>query len=77
MLLIERDSLQGKLELKDFNIEKEANGVDKAVIKKFTAIVNNTTLEIRFQWAGKGTTNVPKRGKYGSLVSAISVESVE
>ena len=63
--------------LKEFNIEKEANGVDKEVIKIFKASVNDKTLEIRFQWAGKGTTNVPKRGLYGSLVSAISVESGE
>ncbi|PON54671.1 Mitogen-activated protein kinase kinase kinase [Parasponia andersonii] len=67
--------VQGKLELKDFNIEKDANGVDKEVIKKFTTIVSNNTLEICFQWAGKGTTNVPKRGMYGSLISAISVKS--
>ena len=62
--------------LKEFNIEKEANGVDKEVIKVFKAtIVNNKTLEIRFRWTGKGTTNSPKRGMYGSLISAISVES--
>lgn len=67
--------LQEKLVLKDFNIEKEAQGVDKEVTKVFKAIVNVSTLEIRFYWAGKGTTNVPKRGIYGSLISAISVES--
>lgn len=67
--------LQEKLVLKDFNIEKEAQGVDKEVTKVFKANVNVSTLEIRFYWAGKGTTNVPKRGIYGSLISAISVES--
>ncbi|KAL5577850.1 hypothetical protein UlMin_019549 [Ulmus minor] len=67
--------IQGKLEWKDFNIEKEANGVDKEVIKVFKAVVSNKTLEIRFQWAGKGTTNVPRRGVYGSLISAISLQS--
>lgn len=67
--------LQEKLVLKDFNIEKEAQGVDKEVTKVFKAFVNVSTLEIRFYWAGKGTTNVPKRGIYGSLISAISVES--
>lgn len=61
--------------LEDFNIEEEANGVDKEVIKLFKAHVNNKTLEIRFQWTGKGTTNAPKRGMYGSLISAISVEA--
>ncbi|XP_048322233.2 probable leucine-rich repeat receptor-like serine/threonine-protein kinase At3g14840 isoform X2 [Ziziphus jujuba] len=67
--------IQGKLELKDFNIEKEAGGVDKEVILIRKAVVNDKTLEIRFQWTGKGTTNAPRRGTYGSLISAISVES--
>lgn len=66
---------QDKLVLKDFNIEKEAQGIDKEVIKVFKAVVSVSTLEIRFYWAGKGTMNVPKRGTYGSLISAISVES--
>ncbi|KAK4589488.1 hypothetical protein RGQ29_020173 [Quercus rubra] len=64
-----------KLALKDFNIENEAQGLDKAVIKNFTAIVTNKVLMIRFHWAGKGTTAAPNRGIYGPLVSAISVES--
>ena len=67
--------LQEKLALKDFNIENEAQGLDKAVIKNFTAIVTNKVLMIRFHWAGKGTTAAPNRGIYGPLVSAISVES--
>ncbi|XP_040366480.1 probable leucine-rich repeat receptor-like serine/threonine-protein kinase At3g14840 isoform X4 [Rosa chinensis] len=67
--------IQEKLVLKDFNIEKAAQGVDKEVIKVFKAVVNVSTLEIRFYWAGKGTMNVPKRGTYGSLISAISIES--
>ncbi|CAB4306702.1 unnamed protein product [Prunus armeniaca] len=67
--------IQEKLVLKDFNIQKEAQGVDKEMIKVFKAVVNVMTLEIRFHWAGKGTTNAPKRGIYGSLISAISVES--
>ncbi|KAM4112052.1 hypothetical protein ACJW30_05G111900 [Castanea mollissima] len=67
--------IQEKLALKDFNIENEAQGLDKAVIKNFTAVVTNKVLMIRFHWAGKGTTAAPKRGIYGPLVSAISVES--
>ena len=35
--------------------------------------VTDNTLEIRLYWAGKGTTIIPKRGNYGSLISAISV----
>ncbi|XVE63321.1 hypothetical protein DITRI_Ditri07aG0010700 [Diplodiscus trichospermus] len=64
--------LQGKLVQKDFNIEDEAGGVGKAVIKNFTAVVTNSTLEIRLRWAGKGTTDIPVKGVYGPLISAIS-----
>jgi hypothetical protein len=59
---------------KDFNIAKEAGGVGKAVITNFTATVTSNTLEIRFYWAGKGTTGIPDRGVYGPLISAISVD---
>ncbi|XP_059668159.1 probable leucine-rich repeat receptor-like serine/threonine-protein kinase At3g14840 isoform X2 [Cornus florida] len=67
--------IQNELVLKDFDIEREAQGVDKVFIKKLKTIVKDKTLEIRFHWAGKGTTAVPIRGTYGPLVSAISVES--
>ncbi|RXH99044.1 hypothetical protein DVH24_011369 [Malus domestica] len=67
--------IQEKLVLEDFDIEKKAQGVDKEAVEVFTAVVSVKTLEIRFQWAGKGTTNVPTRGIYGSLISAISVQS--
>ncbi|VVA29379.1 Hypothetical predicted protein [Prunus dulcis] len=68
--------IQEKLVLKDFDIEKEAQGVDKEVIKELKAVeVKNKTLEIRFHWSGKGTTASPKRGTYGPLISAISLES--
>ena len=65
------------MELQDFDIVQAAQGVDKVVVKNFTAVVKNKTLEIRFYWAGKGTTDVPSRGNYGPLISAISVESGE
>ena len=58
---------------KDFSIQEEAGGVGKAIIKNFTAIVTGNALEIRFYWAGKGTTGLPVRGVYGPLISAISV----
>ncbi|GLU13865.1 hypothetical protein SLE2022_304750 [Rubroshorea leprosula] len=67
--------VQEKLEVKDFNIENEAGGVDKPIIRKVKAVVSNKTLTINFRWAGKGTTAVPRRGTYGPLISAISVES--
>ncbi|XP_022872846.1 probable leucine-rich repeat receptor-like serine/threonine-protein kinase At3g14840, partial [Olea europaea var. sylvestris] len=65
--------VQGKLERKDFNIEDEAGGVNKAIVRNFTASVTDNTLEIRFYWAGKGTIRIPDKGVYGPLISAISV----
>ncbi|KAM7530501.1 hypothetical protein LguiB_033911 [Lonicera macranthoides] len=66
--------IQGEQKLKDFDIEREAKGVDKVVKINFTAIVKDKSLEIRFHYAGKGTTAVPMRGVYGPLISAISVK---
>ncbi|PON69841.1 GPCR kinase [Parasponia andersonii] len=65
--------IQKKLVLKDFNIANEAGGAGKEVIKSFPAAVTRNTVEIRFYWAGKGTTAIPVRGVYGPLISAISV----
>ncbi|XP_057724098.1 probable leucine-rich repeat receptor-like serine/threonine-protein kinase At3g14840 [Arachis stenosperma] len=67
--------IQGTLVEKDFNIAKEAGGVGKAIVKAYTAAVTNNTIEIRFYWAGKGTTIIPKKSVYGPLISAISVEN--
>ncbi|KAK3424565.1 hypothetical protein EUGRSUZ_F01357 [Eucalyptus grandis] len=63
--------IQGKLVWKDFNIMIEAGGVGKEVKRSFTANVTKGALEIRFYWAGKGTTAIPD---YGPLISAISVD---
>ncbi|XP_058095463.1 probable leucine-rich repeat receptor-like serine/threonine-protein kinase At3g14840 isoform X2 [Magnolia sinica] len=65
--------IQGKLVLKDFNIEDAAGGPNKPTVRSFPAVVTTNTLEIRFYWAGKGTTCIPERGIYGPLISAISV----
>ncbi|XP_073297838.1 probable leucine-rich repeat receptor-like serine/threonine-protein kinase At3g14840 [Primulina huaijiensis] len=65
--------IQGNRVLKDFNIEDEAGGANKGIKRNFTAIVMDNTLDIRFHWAGKGTTALPRRGVYGPLISAISV----
>ncbi|XAR66614.1 Non-specific serine/threonine protein kinase [Bertholletia excelsa] len=67
--------IQGQLVRKSFNIEEEAGGALKQKTEPFNASVTDNVLEIRFYWAGKGTTRIPKRGVYGSLISAISVES--
>lgn len=66
--------IQEKLVLKDFNIENEAGGTGKAIVKMFTAVVSSKTLKIHFYWAGRGTTGIPVRGVYGPLISAISVD---
>ncbi|TXG47710.1 hypothetical protein EZV62_027004 [Acer yangbiense] len=65
--------VQDKLVEKDFNIEAEASGVLKPFSKLYNVTIANNILEIRFNWAGKGTTAIPRRGVYGPLVSAISV----
>nr|XP_029117915.1 probable LRR receptor-like serine/threonine-protein kinase At1g53440 [Elaeis guineensis] len=65
-------SIQGQKVLQDFDIAKEANGTGKEIIKSFPSMVDGT-IEIHFQWAGKGTTTVPQFGVYGPLISAISV----
>ncbi|KAL6991289.1 hypothetical protein U1Q18_009406 [Sarracenia purpurea var. burkii] len=65
--------IQGQLVRKDFNIEDEAGGALKRLIKQFNASVIDNILEIRFYWASKGTTRIPNRGVYGPLISAISV----
>ncbi|KAI3796764.1 hypothetical protein L1987_39449 [Smallanthus sonchifolius] len=67
---------KGEIQLKNFDIKNEARGVDKEVIKEIKHIhVTNKTLEIRFQYAGKGTTEVPREGVFGPLISAISMEN--
>ncbi|KAI3742833.1 hypothetical protein L1987_60529 [Smallanthus sonchifolius] len=66
--------IQGRLVRKNFNIEDESRGMGNPVVVPFNASVTNNILEIRFYWAGKGTTRFPRRGVYGPLVSAVSVE---
>ncbi|KAG6405089.1 hypothetical protein SASPL_132671 [Salvia splendens] len=66
--------IQEKLVRENFNIEDEARGAQKPVVRHFSANVTDHTLEIRFYWAGKGTTRIPNRGDYGALISAISVD---
>ncbi|KAM3748460.1 hypothetical protein ACB098_05G110500 [Castanea mollissima] len=68
--------IQEKLVWKDFNIEDDASIAQKPVIKHASNIsVVNNVLEIRFYWAGKGTTRIPNSGVYGPLISAVSVVS--
>ncbi|KAI3926455.1 hypothetical protein MKW92_007921 [Papaver armeniacum] len=66
-------SIQGKIYLKDFNIEEEAKGVGKSIIKEYNVDVTSSTLEIHLYWAGKGTSFIPSDFAYGPLISAIAV----
>uniref|UniRef100_A0A803N2U5 non-specific serine/threonine protein kinase n=1 Tax=Chenopodium quinoa TaxID=63459 RepID=A0A803N2U5_CHEQI len=65
--------IQDKLVQKDFNIEDKAHGAQKPTVIVFNSSVTDNILEIRLNWAGKGTTRIPTRGVYGPLISAISV----
>ncbi|PHT55839.1 hypothetical protein CQW23_04325 [Capsicum baccatum] len=67
--------IQDELRFKDFDIERVAGGVDKPWKEKFNVTVKDKTVQVRFQYAGKGTRSIPSRGNYGPLVSAISLEA--
>jgi hypothetical protein len=67
---------QERLVWKDFNIEDEVSSAEKPLVKQVLNVnVTNNMLEIRFYFAGKGTTRIPDRGVYGPIISAISVFS--
>ncbi|KAL4387123.1 hypothetical protein GQ457_09G004560 [Hibiscus cannabinus] len=63
----------GTRQLRDFDIWKEAGGVERGIVRSFTADVTTNYLEIHLFWAGKGTCCVPEQGYYGPSISAISV----
>ncbi|KAK7272600.1 hypothetical protein RJT34_29305 [Clitoria ternatea] len=65
--------IQRERVLKEFNIVDDAGGVGKEIVREFDARVSNHTLEIRFYWAGKGTTAIPYKSVYGPLISAVSI----
>ncbi|KAE8719973.1 putative LRR receptor-like serine/threonine-protein kinase [Hibiscus syriacus] len=65
--------IQGTRRLRDFDISKEAGGVLRAITRNFTINVTDNHLEIHLFWAGKGTSDTPEEGYYGSSISAISV----
>ncbi|KAE9585123.1 putative protein kinase RLK-Pelle-DLSV family [Lupinus albus] len=64
---------QGVKYLENFNIAEKAGGVGLGITEEFNVDVNDSTLEIRLSWAGKGTNAIPVRGVYGPLISAITV----
>ncbi|KAE8722924.1 putative LRR receptor-like serine/threonine-protein kinase [Hibiscus syriacus] len=65
--------IQGGLQVKDFDISKEAGGSERAITRRFTANVTDNHLEIHLLWTGKGTCCVPELGYYGPSISAVSV----
>ncbi|KAK8589037.1 hypothetical protein V6N13_087915 [Hibiscus sabdariffa] len=65
--------IQGNRTLRDFDISKEAGGVQRARTPSFIANVTENRLEIHLFWAGKGTCCTPEQGYYGPSISAISV----
>ncbi|CAI0416646.1 unnamed protein product [Linum tenue] len=65
--------IQGDRVLRDFNVQAEAGGSKRALVKTFEASVNNTVMDVHFFWAGKGTCCIPYQGTYGPQVSAIRV----
>ncbi|GLU14115.1 hypothetical protein SLE2022_307030 [Rubroshorea leprosula] len=67
--------IQGTIVWKDFDISKEAGGVERAITKNFVATVTENHLEIHLFWAGKGTCCIPYNGYHGPYISAISVVS--
>ncbi|CAK9170393.1 unnamed protein product [Ilex paraguariensis] len=64
---------KGERVLRDFNIQEEAGGSKRALVKTFEANVTNTIMDIHFFWAGRGTCCIPSQSTYGPLVSAIHV----
>ncbi|KAM3701037.1 hypothetical protein ACJW31_05G142900 [Castanea mollissima] len=61
--------------IQDFDISKEAGGVERALQKIFKANMSENYLEIHLFCAGKGTCCIPVQGHYGPLISAIHVVS--
>ncbi|GLT51792.1 hypothetical protein SLA2020_251760 [Shorea laevis] len=67
--------IQGTIVLKDFDISKEAGGVERAINKNFIATVTENHLEIHLFWGGKGTCCIPQGSYRGPSISAINVVS--
>ncbi|BFG28329.1 hypothetical protein CerSpe_146030 [Prunus speciosa] len=67
--------IQGNLIWKDFDISKEAGGVNRAVAIPFKVNVTENYLDIHLFWAGKGTCCIPEQGDYGPLISAVHAAS--
>ncbi|KAK9056901.1 hypothetical protein SSX86_024265 [Deinandra increscens subsp. villosa] len=58
---------------KDFNIVDKAGAAMKEYDISYMVKVK-ASIKIRLNWAGKGTTNIPFRGTYGPIISAITID---
>ncbi|CAL8999919.1 unnamed protein product [Prunus brigantina] len=67
--------IQGQRRLMNFDIAKEAKGLDEPQTRHFEADVNDSVLEISFYWAGKGCAD-DRLTLNGPLISAISITPV-
>ncbi|CAN6683936.1 unnamed protein product [Malus baccata var. baccata] len=67
--------IQGTRRTMDFDISKEAGGVNRAVARRFNVSVSENYLEIHLFWAGKGTCCIPDYGDYGPLIAAVHAAS--
>ncbi|TQD75818.1 hypothetical protein C1H46_038654 [Malus baccata] len=67
--------IQGALKMKDFDISKEAGGVNREYVSKFYATLSENYLEIHLFWAGKGTCCIPDQGDYGPLIAVVHAAS--
>ena len=67
--------LQGHRRLTDFDISKEAGGVQRAIAREFKVNVSENYLEIHLVWAGKGTCCIPVQGYYGPLIATVHAAS--
>ncbi|GMN58771.1 hypothetical protein TIFTF001_027868 [Ficus carica] len=67
--------IQGHLRDKDFDISKEAGGVQRAIAREFRVNVSENYLEIHLFWAGKGTCCIPVQGYYGPLITTVHAAS--
>ncbi|CAK9148047.1 unnamed protein product [Ilex paraguariensis] len=67
--------IQGEKKLSNFNIEAEAEGLNKDKTMEYNVSVNDNRLEIHLYWTGKGSISDTIK-YYGPLISAISVSPV-
>ncbi|RXH98788.1 hypothetical protein DVH24_011113 [Malus domestica] len=67
--------IQGARMTKDFDISKEAGGVNREYVSKFYVPVSENYLEIHLFWAGKGTCCIPDQGDYGPLIAVVNAAS--